>query len=131
MLDVETFNRRYVLRTSLASFACLCGVVPKLVGRSQAANRTLEWNAFTDLLEAAAREFDLKRTTSELHVRKVARLLDRLNLTTLGLGNTPVAKMDRKYPYPEFKDLMRTIEVQVSLLSFSVGEHIHITTIHP
>lgn len=49
---METFDRRYILRTSLLSFVSLCGVAPKLATLSQAANRALEWNAFTDLLES-------------------------------------------------------------------------------
>ena len=51
---METFDRRYLLRTSVLSFAYLCGVTPKLVSRSQTSGRTLQWNAFTDLLESAA-----------------------------------------------------------------------------
>lgn len=119
---METFDRRYILQTSLLSFAYLCGVAPKLVARSQAADRTLQWNAFTDQLEAAAREFHLKPTTSEIHVGTVERLLRRLNLATPRLADIPIEQSNSTYPYPEFKDLMRSTEVQISLLSFSAGE---------
>ena len=121
---METFDRRYILRTSLLSFAYLCGVAPRLVARSQAANRTLEWNAFTDLLESAAREFHLKQTSSEIHVRTVERLLRRVNLNAPRLADIPFEESNNSYPYPEFRDLMRTTEVQVTLLSFSAGERI-------
>ena len=121
---METFDHRYILRTSLLSFAYLCGVLPKLVARSQAANRILEWNAFTDLLELTAHEFHLKHTTSEIHVRTVEQLLRHLNLATPRLAHIPVEQSNDSYPYPEFKDLMRSTEVQVSLLSFSAGERI-------
>jgi len=119
---METFVRRYILRTSLLSFAYLCGVAPKLVARSRAANRTLEWNAFTDQLESAAREFYLKQTASEVHVRTVERLLRRLNLNTPRLADIPVEESNSSYPYPEFRDLLRSTQVQVTLLSFSAGE---------
>jgi PCO_ADO len=121
---MERFDRRYILRTSLLSFAYLCGVAPKLVARSRAADRTLEWNAFTNQLESAAREFYLKQTTSEFHVRTVEQLLRRLNLTTPRLADIPVEESNGTYPYPEFQDLMRSTDVQVSLLSFSAGEQI-------
>jgi hypothetical protein len=121
---METFDRRYILRTSLLSFAYLCGHAPKLVAHSGTADRTLEWNAFTDQLELAAREFHLKQTTSEIHVRTVERLLRRVNLGTPRLADIPIEESNSTYPYPEFQDLMRSTEVQVSLLSFSAGERI-------
>lgn len=121
---METFDRRYILRTSVLPFAYLCGVAPKLVIRSQSADRRLEWNGFTDLLESAAREFQLKRTTSEIHVRTVERLLRRLNPTTPRLAEMPAEEANSTCPYPEFEDLMRSTEVQVSLVSFSAGERI-------
>jgi hypothetical protein len=119
---METFDRRYILTTSLLSFAYLCGVAPKLVARSQAADRTLEWNAFIDRLELAAREFHLKRTNSEIHVGTVQRLLRRLNLASPRLADIPVERSNSTYPNPEFRDLLRSTEVQISLLSFSAGE---------
>lgn len=107
---------------SLLSFAYLCGLAPKLVARSQGTDRTLEWNAFIDELESAAREFHLKHTNSDIHVRTVERLLRRLNLRTPRLADMPLEESNSNYPYPEFTDLMRSTDVQVTLLSFSAGE---------
>ena len=125
MLNV---TRRHILRASILDFLYCCTILPALSQRAVKANGAgptrLNWNAFIDRLEVAAKKRGLPQWDEEQYTRHIAAHLRSLDPHDKFLGAMMSGYRDVHRSTPEYRDLLHTTDVQVSLISFEKGERI-------
>src|SRR6266436_5897054 len=116
-------TRRHVVRTSMLNFLRCCALLPTLAERAvRAAAPRLNWQAFLDQIDLAATEQHRQDWNQPWYVQRVAGVARALNLDDKRFALTRNgAGRHHQSLYPEFRELQRTADVQISLINFERG----------
>jgi hypothetical protein len=123
-------TRRYIVRSTLLDFLSCCISLPILARGAVKANgtsgkATLNWDAFIEHVERAAHSQHESEWSSSHYVQRIASYAKRLNLTDSVLAKATDSYHNVHPRAPEFSELFKTADVQVSLISFERGELIN------
>ena len=107
-------------------FLYSCAALPRLAkaasARSKFGTLHLDWQQFVDHLEDLAKEQHRTDWDQAVHVREVAALQRGFNSDCGELAEAMKLRRSFKRSSPDFADLVYTMDVQVSLITFDAGE---------
>lgn len=125
---METLTRRHVLTTSFLGLLCACSELKALAHTSVESCSTnaasVNWDCFVERLEKAASQQHTSMWNTGNYVRRISHLLQTLGLTDSSLVRWESTYHDDHPGEPEFEDLLKTQDYQVSMVSFENGEFI-------
>jgi len=123
---MEHYSRRYILKTSLWTFGALCfdlsRVVASAIEPKNATAGRLNWDEFVHKLELTARAQHNALWDKDSYVGSVARLLGRLDPLDPALQLMTSQHRNQGFVKPDFAELLKTTDVQISLITFGKGE---------
>src|SRR6266536_711799 len=115
MLEV---TRRHIIRTGILDFLSCCAALPALAQQAVKANAgkspRLNWDAFVERLELAARQRRGPGWNQVRYTQQVADLAGSLDLREK-LSITRAGRRNLHRSGPEFQDLLGSADVQISL----------------
>ena len=121
-------SRRYVMRATVLSFLNICAsgrlLAQRAVRANGSTNSRLNWDAFIEQLDMLAKERRFKSWNQHAYVGNVAGLARDLGLPKNANISPDNSGARRSRLYPEFTDLRKTIDVQITLINFRSGERI-------
>ncbi len=121
---MEDYSRRHILRGSLWTLGALCLHLPRIVASAKepkySADGPLNWEAFVTQLEHEAARQHRPDWSQTAYISSVASLLRRLAPTDPALQKAAARR--ELQPTPDFSDLLKTTELQISLVTFDKGE---------
>lgn len=123
---MENYSRRHILKTSLWTFGSLCLGLPGIIASAKeprnGSKGVLNWEEFVDKLERAARIQHTGTWNRASYVDSVARLLGQLNPSDAAVHHATTLHTSPVFTRPDFAELLKTADVQISLITFDKGE---------
>ena len=121
---MERVSRREVMNMSLGSFLSVSASLPLLGQNAKEKNGLLNWNEFIEKVGKEADKHFMDKWDQEAHVKKVADLVQKLNLKDPHITKAKAKYKNRNKNFPEFDKLFYKKPFQISMLHFEKGEYI-------